>query len=234
MATKRIVEREKRAAAVEAAIAVHGDQVGGALTELLAPFFAAGEAPADAASLQRVLGRLLAARRRALVDGEEAHLAELADDVVPRRRRDEAARALAERVVQVRRAFVGLYGREAARALLGIEGPTARLRNPVALARQGRRIVERLSDPSLALPEAGFAEVDVDHWVAELKPPLEELESALDGVVRELRRAETTKAARDRAAADFDRVYQAAVGIVEGLSRLAGFDGYAERLRPSG
>jgi hypothetical protein len=234
MASKRIVEREKRAVAVEAAIAAHGDQVGEALTGLLAPFFAAGETPVDAASLLSAIGRLLADRRRALVDGDEAHLAELADDGAPRWRRDEAAGELAARVVDLRRAFVGLYGRGAERTLLGLEGPTARAHHPVALARQGRRILERLSDPGAAPPEPPYATVDFGRWAAELKPPLEALESALDEVARELRRAETTKAARERAADEFDRVYRAVVGAVEALSRLAGFDGYAERLRPDG
>lgn len=234
MPSKMVTDRQRSAAAVEAAVASHSEETAAALGALLEPLLAEKEEAVDLRLLQALLGRLLADHRQALVRADEADLAATGDDLGARRRRDAVFRRLHERVVAIRRVLVSLYGVEGARAVGGFAGRTPRV--AVALARLGRRLIGRFSEPGFALPASDAAEVEVDvgRWVAELEPPVEELEGALAELERERREAETTAAAKLAARDDFDRGYRAVVRVLEGLYLLAGRDRYAARLRPAG
>lgn len=233
MPSKMVTDRQKSAAAIEAAIATHAEEAAAALTATLAPVLGDAETPVDVVPLQAQFGRLLERRRDVLVRMDEAHLAELGDDVGPRRRRDDAAQRLSQQVVAIRQTLSALFGPDATQTLVAIDGRTAT--DPVTLARQGRRMLERFTDPAFALPEAQFAGVDLDvtRWVDELAAPVEELEAALDEVARERREAETTLTAKLLALDDYDRSYRAVARILEGLYELTGLDEYASRVRPT-
>ena len=233
MPSKMVTDRQKTAAAVEAAILAHAEEAAAGLAATLAPVLDEDEPPVDVVPLQDQLARLLDHRREVLVRMDEAHLAELGDDVGPRRQRDDAAQRLAARVISVRQTLGALFGPDATRTLVGLDGNTAT--DPVALARQGRRMLDRLSDPAFAFPRAQFAGVDLDVgvWVGELTGPVEELEAALAEVARERREAETTLTAKLLALDDYDRSYRAVARLLEGLYELTGLDGYAARVRPT-
>lgn len=233
MPSKMVTDRQKATAAVEAAVASHCAETAAALGALLEPLLDETESALDLSLLQTLLGRLLADRRRVLVRADEANLSEAGDHLGARGRRDAAFRRLHERVVAIRRVLVSLYGVEGARAVAGFSGRTPRV--AVALARSGRRLIGRFSGPGFVLPASQAAEVEVDvgRWVAELGPPVEELEAALADLERERREAETTAAAKLAALDDVDRAYRAVVRVLEGLYVLAGRDGYAVRLRPA-
>lgn len=233
MPSKMITRRQKSAAEVEAAVASYAGKAQGALAEAFGRFLRPGETFPDLDLFQRLCQRALAERREELVRRDEDHLSELRDDPAARQRRDAAAQAVLAILVPIRDAFRAFFGPQGPATLLGLGG--AMTRDPVVLARKGRRILDLFRSDSLELPAPRLSglEIDVSGWVDDLEPPLIELESALRQVSRDRRRAETTLLAKQDAVTDHDASFGLVARFLEGLYRLGGLDEIASRVRPS-
>jgi hypothetical protein len=229
MSSKQVTDRQKNAASVLAAEQAHVAPAAGEIVKALSPFLAPGEVMPDAALLAALAARMLAERETALVDADEAHEAELGDDEEPRRARDEAAAALYEEVTQTREWLKGFFGAGALRGL-GFSGDTPQ--DPIVLSRFAKQVIDALEKPLPAARQKGAT------WdPAETVKALTEKRDALDGfladVAREQREAQVTWAKRGAAMDGFDRDYQRALALVEGLLRFGGQDALADRLRPN-
>jgi hypothetical protein len=170
-----------------------------------------------------------------MVECDEAHLTELTDDGDPRRRRDQEAAELRDRLSGVRRTMEGLFGPERAAESLGLTGKLGF--DPVTLHRQAERAVALLRGRTAdTLPASRLAGVALDPaaWAAELSRPLGDLTLALAEVARERREAETTLAAKIDAITDYDAAFARVARLVAALFAAAELPLLAARVRPSG
>ncbi|MEM7050325.1 MAG: hypothetical protein AAF604_11735 [Acidobacteriota bacterium] len=232
MPSKMVTDRQKSSLAVEAAASTHAAEVAATLTSRLAEWTEGEETVPDLELLQRLLGRLLAARRAAMVAADESHLDELADDSEPRRLRDERADKLRVNLRALRDLAEGLFGEGQGQAL-GLEGPVSA--DPVVLERQARRAMERLADESVPLPPTRMPSLQVDRadWLQVLEPDLTALADALAQVARERREAESSLLTKQGRIAEYDEAFLGAARLLEALYRTAGQPELADRVRPS-
>ena len=187
--SRGVLDRQRIGESIVATARTHAAEVAARLEETLAPFVAEGETPTDFLALQRQLARYVDHLLATLIEADEAHLRELGDDRDPRRRRDDAAQALYDKLIQLRGALTSLFGLDRGNELLGIEGPTPR--DPRLLHRHATRALEQLRapDPELPTQELNGIQLDRDALAAELQPATDELAAAIQDVTRELREA---------------------------------------------
>lgn len=228
MSSKQVTDRQKHAASVLAAQEAHVAPAAMEIEKALSPFLAPGEVMPSATLLAALAGRMLAQREKELVSADEAHEAELGDDEEPRRARDEAAAALYEEVTQTRDWLRGYLGARALRGL-GFSGDTPQ--DPVVLSRFAGQIIDALGKPLPPALQAG-ATWDPTATVKALITKRDALDTHLADVTREQREAQVTWAARSEAMDGFDRDYQRALDLLEGILRFGGQGALADRLRP--
>lgn len=231
MPTKGLINRERIGNRIIQATRTHALEVGERLNESLRFTVEEGETFADFIDLQAQLARLLESRLDELVAAEALHLGEVDDDGEPRVLRRQASDALYRKLVELREFLRGVYGIERANALVGISGETPA--DPVTLHRQAVSALERLREPGPELPPQRFGSVQYDRnqLADELQPFVDELGAILRDIDREVRERETSKRLRDEALASFDSAARAVARIQTGLDELAGFPGYADRIR---
>jgi hypothetical protein len=228
-----VTKRQKSAANVGAAITSHAQEAQEALAGVFGPYLVDGETVPDLMPLQSLCGRILEQHRKEIVSSDEAHLAELQEDSDTRDRRDAAAAALADRLTLLRDGARILLGPKAAASLLRIDG--ALDRDPVVLARKGRRALEILQSETLELPRSQLSGVTLDPrpWAVDLEGPMIELEEALAVVAERNRRAESTLLAKQKALDAYDRAFLRIARLQECLFRFADLGSLADRVRPS-
>ncbi len=173
-------------------------------------------------SLELVTGALGAA--------EDRCVAEQADDIEPRQKRDRAVVKLLTLQIRVRSRIENALGDEGL-ARYGLDGPSPR--TPNALASRLENTVNLLrSDPTEL--DDGLGEVLPTAKLADtLEAALAPLTEALGTLVVEERENEAALTDRDRAIIEWTLVYQSVATILSGLYRLAGRDDLAERIRPT-
>jgi len=228
-----VTRRQTSARNVCSAIARHTEKTQEAFAGVLGPFLKEGDSVPDLIPLQHMLEQVLEQLRRDLVASDETHLLELQEHRAARARRDTASAALAERLVQLRKAMTGVFGDLAADGYKGIGG--AMIRNPEILARKARRVLERLQSgtPEMPPPRVPGFTVDPQPWAGLLEGPLRELEEALKEVADDRRDSEGTLVAKHEALEAYDRAFQKVAQLQESLFRFADLKGLAERVRPS-
>jgi hypothetical protein len=229
MSSKQVTDRQKNAASVLAAQEAQVAPAAAEMEKVLSPLLRPGEVMPDAALLAALAGRLLAKRGEELVAADGAHAAELDDDGEPRSARDEATAALYGEVTRTRDWLRGYLGARGLRGL-GFSGPTPQ--DPVVLSRFAGEVIDALQKPLPPSQHAG-ATWDPSATVAALLAKRADLDRHLADVAREEREAQVTWAARDTAMEAFDRDYQRALGLIEGILRFGGQDALADRLRPT-
>jgi len=229
--SRGVLDRQRIGESIVATARTHAAEVAARLEETLAPFVAEGETPTDFLALQRQLARYVDHLLATLIEADEAHLRELGDDRDPRRRRNDAAEVLYDKLIQMRTTLTGLFGEEQGNELLGIEGRTPR--DPLALHRHATRALEQLRapDPELPARQLNGIQLDRDALAAELQPATDELAAAIQDVTRELREAETTQGVKDKAVEEFDQVVGGIARMLIGADTIAGFPNYSQRIR---
>jgi len=233
MASKGVLDRHRIAKTIVAAARMHAQQVGERLQEVFASTVEEGETLPDFVTFQRQLARYLEAQITEIGDKEKLHFNELDGDLEPRRRRDQAARALHDTIVAIRDTLTGAYGAEAGDRLIGITGKTAV--DPVALFHQADLALERLTAEALALPPQRLDGVQVDLGVlaAQLQPAFDEMTRAVREVDEEVRASEATIREKDLAFDAFDTAVGSIGRIVVAFDDLAGFPEFGGRIRLS-
>jgi hypothetical protein len=230
MPSKQVTDRQKSASAVVAAGEAHADRVAGELETLLSPHLRKGEEVPNIALLTHLVTRALADARDRMVDADEKHFAELADDTGPREARDETAGALYSELTDLREWLVGLYGAAATRRL-GFSDVTPR--DPVALERFASEVTKALKSQALPQPRRKGVEWDAAETVEKLDGLRAALSQHIQDVAREAREGEATLAGKNAAMSAYDERFSRAATFLTGLFRLAGHLDLADRVRPS-
>jgi len=233
MASKQVTDREKSARAVAKAAETHADKAATALGEALLPHLESGETLPDIGLLLRLVGRWIVADNAALIQADEAHATELADDAEPRRARDETAEEVRRILVDLRGAVEVIHG-PATLVRLKLKGavPT----DPSVLARMGADVLKTLTDPEIKLPAPRRKGLKFDRkeFVDELQKALPPLKDALADVAREAREAETTLTNKRGAMDRNDRTFSRGASLVSATLYAGALDEIADRVRPSG
>ncbi|MEM8962953.1 MAG: hypothetical protein AAGD38_15835 [Acidobacteriota bacterium] len=186
----------------------------------------------DVDLMQIALSRIVKREQQTLNDRADRLYRRRSDDNVPRRRRDAAVETLRQRLIQVRASMRGSFG-SAADSLLGLDGSTESL--PERLLPQARVALDSLRNPAAPFPEPLIAGTVFDPapLVATLEGPLTELDEAYKALKRYRRREEIDLEFRNEVLAEFDQRLRGATQMLEGLCRLVGKTGLADRIRPT-
>ncbi len=209
------------------------DQVTADLTARLTPLLEQGEELPDIAHLLCLLERLLQSHRQRLAEANSTSFHDTGTLTVLLYRRDAAARRLYTELVNVRRAVIGCFGRDAAKVILPTNGRTPRQAGQLMLL--ARHVIERLSDPQHQLPAAAIPGVQVqpELWAQQLQPHLDELRQILEQI--DTARGETVGSVLSKrdALADFDATYGRVARCLETFWDLADGRYKAQKLRPT-
>ncbi|MEM9463382.1 MAG: hypothetical protein AAGF11_55080 [Myxococcota bacterium] len=149
MPSKLVTRREKSARAVIAAARTHGPLAAGAITNIIEPLLGKKEEPPSVSMMLELCARVLEGAIDAVVDADDIHEAELADDTEPRRRRDQISSNLRASIVELKEIVIGLLGRSALKPLR-LTGDTPR--DPVVLLRYAQNVIEALLTADLPPP----------------------------------------------------------------------------------
>jgi hypothetical protein len=220
MLSKVVIARGKTARAVIASLRTHAKTLSDKGAQALGPLLAGQERAPDLGFFAELLARQLERRLADLEKADEAHNEELDDDADPRKRRDDAAQALHDALIEVKKSVGTLFGDEWVQKL---KLPAEVARDPQPVARVGKDVAKALDKTKLPKPRlAGVKEVSTKPWVSTVKKELKKLEAANDDVAREAREAEATLGAKNRALEAFDASLSAAAGVGNALLELVG------------
>ena len=175
----------------------------------------------------------LVTSRDLMVDTDRAYRDQRARETLVRGRRDQHLGAVNSAVVNLRRAFTGVY-RDEMVAEVGFARRTPQQAGE--LLEQATHLATRLRDPEIGLTGSRFGDVqlDVPKLAQELAGPVEQLELAAQELAQEERATEALKLAKDEALAAHNKRFVWIAQTVESFCRLAGLEEVAKRVRPSG
>jgi len=231
MASRLFILRQRIASSIQAAFAAFHGEVTPVLDERAQPFLADGEGGIDFDLLQQVLSRMVAASFQQMVTADRAHNAELANDVAPRTRRDQAVSAVRRKLIEIRGFAQSLFGSDRAPEIVAVDGETAY--EPELLWRQAEDTLSRLEDPALVLPPASSTAMTFDPvgYAAELSPLVTTLRQVIGETQLDARVKATTQKVKDDAMAEHDLLMGACGRILSGLCLLARRQDLAKRIR---
>ena len=227
-----VVQRKRAMTDLVASLAAQGDTAAASLEQRLATVLKEGEEMPDVRHLIRLLERLVERSGDDLdqADGDRFVRA-MRLKVLQEEARQTKAK-LHDEVVKVRKALVDLYGSAHVRLRFGLAERTPR--GTADLSDEARRLVVRLGDPELVLPEpliAGLAP-DPKGWARSLRPAMERLERLLKELERRRIGASDGVLEQRKALEACDETYMLVARTAEALFRLGGEKELARRLRP--
>ncbi len=187
----------------------------------------------DVPQLAALLGRVQTGGTQRLMAADKAHEEELAADYEPRQRRDEVGERVHKKLVEVRRIAIGVFGPERSAEILGTPGSTAPATEGERLWRQAEDTVKRLEAPDFIVPVMTTESLQFDpaQLASELASDNDAFREALDAVVLEQRRAETTLEVKNARLAEATRIDRACRRIYEGFFLLADRPDLLEKFR---
>jgi hypothetical protein len=228
MLSKIVTDYLKSARDLAAALRAHRQGVAEQMQTLLSPVLAKGESLPDAGLLLELLARRVDHAADDLETADKAHNEELSDDAEPRRRRDEAAEQLRAELLKVKRTLQTLFGNDAPATF---KLPPELSHDPAVIWRAGADVAEALEKKTLPKPQDdGIKEVSAAPWIARLKKPLKRLDAASKDVAREVREAELTLVAKNRALAAFEVAFGAGAAAGWGLLTAVDEKEHAKRI----
>lgn len=234
MVSKQVSDRKKSTDKVVEFINTNKNKLKDALVAIYSPYLKSDEQMPDFALLAELVGRRLADKAAVMVSKQEAYEAELKDDDLPRKLRDEAAEKLYSQVVEVREAVIGLFGSKYL-TTLGFSGSTPQ--DPFLLIAYARGIENAIQQAvekgTLPAPRLKGASWDTAEALSDLKAARIALENALAKVTQEEREAQAAIVERNRATEEQGRSFTRSAGFLEKLFSLADLEDLGARLRPS-
>ncbi len=228
---KTVTDRIQSCKTVLGALDAFGDRLVGELCGSFDPLLADGQVTPFETQLE-LFKKKLTLDLDAVVSSARAYRDQRARETLFRGRRDKQVTEVNSDVVGLRRAFTGIYSEEKL-AEFGFARRTPQ--QPGELVEQATHLVTHLDDPDLDLSGARFDQfkVDVPELARKLVGSVEKLQIAIDEVVREERRAEAMKLAKDEALEKYNRSFLWIARTLESLFQLAGLEEVAKRIRPS-
>lgn len=232
MPSKQVTDRSKSALAVVTAGRTHAADIAKALDEMLGSEVAPGETIPNVELLIHLATRSLDRAEKAMVDADDAHAHELADDAPARNARDESATKLSDELVELRTWLMGLYG-VGALERFGFSGPTPS--DPVVLSRFAGGVIAAFRDTDTPMPAPRRAGVnwDASATVTNLETLRAALDTHIEDVAREVREGQATQRSKNDAIASYDERFGRVATFLVGIFRMAGETALADRVRPS-
>lgn len=232
MAEKQITSRQKATDAVYKSVVTHSEITGRAWAKRYTPYLEEGETMPDMALAMKLVGREMVATTTVMVEASEDHERELADDTLPRKKRDERKNKLLKKVVDVRDSINSVLGQGALKAL-GISGRTPQ--EPVALIKTAKKMAKGLEDEEVKLPGPRVKGITLDRVVlaGELRELINPLQEALDVVGLEERQAEQTLSKKWASIDQNDETFGDGSRWLEQTLYIAGQDDIADKVRSS-
>jgi hypothetical protein len=228
MLSKIVTTYVKSARDLSAALRAHRQAVAQKMESFLAPVLAKGESVPDAGLLLDLFARRVDRVADELEAADKTHTDELSDDAEPRRRRDEATEELRVVLLEVKRTLQTLFGDDAPAAF---KLPAELPQDPASMRRTAADVADALEKKALPKPKIeGIKEVDAAPWIAKLKKPLKRLDAASKDVAREVREAEVTLIAKNRALDAFEAAFGAGAAVGWGLLTAVGEKEHASRI----
>lgn len=229
MSSKQVTDRQKSADAVVAIGLAQADDIGAALAPLLAPLLEQAESLPDIPLVIRLLARLLDKSKQLMIQADHTHTMELGDDPAVRDARDAAAEKLIDALVNLRYALSGVYGQEIASQVMKNATP----RDPVVLMRHTDEVMESLSAAALPAPKFAGTSLDKQNVIATLTQKKSDLGSRLEAVTQEVKEAQISLDAKNKAIAIYDERFAPIAGLFERALQLSGKPELAQKVKPS-
>ncbi len=187
--------------------------------------------PAGAAPLE-LYGRKLQGYGDAMVQTDEAYLAELAKLNGVRAEGLAPTRSLKDKILSLRSTCQGLFGEQT----LGPLALDFNLAQDVrGVLRQAEIIRERVRSTDQELTPNRWVDgsLNRESSAQELDPEIGQLRRIVERSVEQGKRVDTAKVRKDKALEDFDRQYILIARVVEATFRVAGEIELADRIRPT-
>ncbi len=228
---KSVTDRVQSCRTVKWAIETHGTAIDGNLSETFRLLLADGQVMPFETQLELFKKKLCLDRDR-VVTTDRQYRDQKARESISRNRRDRRVNSVNKGVIGLRQAFTGIYSEDKL-AELGFARRTPS--QPEALQEQAVHLVARLGDSELDLTGSSYGDVRLDapNLAQELAESVTALQAASDDLVREERKTEVLKLAKDDALDRYNTSFLWIARTVESLCRLAGLDEVAKRVRPS-
>ncbi len=233
MRSKGVTVRLASAEEVQASVHTFGNKVVGLLDERL-------ESPGEGIAsftYQPVFDHLYGDLEEVLlglVEAEDAHVRQQIVISNLQRESDRLKTELYDQQVAIRQTFAGLFGSEHENELAAISGRTPRGRKD--LEEQVDQTIKLLRDPAVEVPELKIrqgVEINFGALAEGLEAGKVELHAARSGLLRARKGAVQTMLVKHAAITEFNRIFPATAGILEGFFRLVGEVELADRIRTS-
>lgn len=230
MASKLVASRSKSSTFVASAAKSHAENIQSAARDLLEPHLRKGEKLPDLAFYGELVARALEASAKKMVDADDAHELELADDTAPRDARDKSVQELYSKLVETAEVITGLYGAGATRAV-NLDGGTPR--EAALLVRHATTASKLLRSHDFGKSRVKGASVNGKTTADDLDELVEAVNANLGDVARETREAEATLVKKHAAMSAFDDVFARSATVISALLAFGGQAELAARVRPS-
>lgn len=230
--SRPLIDRQGATEIVASAAETHAVRAAEKLSEIFADCLEGKEKMPDVALLLKLFARKQRQMTGLLAAADEAYEKELGDDAEPRARRDSAASKLGAEIIVIRDLLSSMFGAALVKEI-GIDGRVEA--DPKAILVRAKKLVSALSEPGRVWPKPRRKGIKVEPlaWVEDLSPSILVLEAALGDVAREVREAQATSEARNRALAANDEMFSRVAGATAALLRVGGDEALAARVRPS-
>jgi len=224
-----VTDREKKCEFVKSFHASHRQQLADGLTRTLGPDLAEGQDVDHVLGVVDLLVRCQDRSLRTLLTAESTHLNEVGNDNAVRVARDGTTLEVRETMFDMREICRRCLT-DAVAEKIGFESRLAQ--DPVALARQGNRVLGNLQDPTFPLPPSRYPGLPVTAaFVASaIAPGLQSLVALNDAITGERTGFQGTIVAKNEAMKGHDTIYLVTVRILQGLYKLAGLPELAARM----
>ena len=225
MGSKMVVDKQKSAESVQAALEAFKEAMAGGIGAVLGT-----EAEAAAGLLLDKAALRLKESTDAMVAADDAHLKELSDDTDMLAERDEKAAEVYSNLVEFREIGAAVYGDSYMRRL-GFDGNTPQ--DPTAMDRLAGQVLSSVETVSPPSPRRAGLSLNAADWTLPLKGSRKALSEAISAAAREKREADTTLVAKNAAMDNYDKVFSITATMVSSLLSFAGQKELARRVRPS-
>ncbi|HTJ84384.1 MAG TPA: hypothetical protein VL400_21850 [Polyangiaceae bacterium] len=223
---KTAADHTRDADDVVTAIEVQGPVVAEAAAKIL--FEGSTPRKVSIEEMLALFGHALARQSVAYREADHEHTTETSGDAAVRAERDDATKALHERMGRTGNLVRGAFGPAAATAM-GLD--IAWASRPDLLLGQARNVVSLVRDADPGKAAAGV-KIDLVALAKDIETDCDRLADGLASVVREERAAQGTFQKRALARAAWEKRYAGIAEVFAGLCLVAGHDELAARVKP--